>query len=115
MVVARCSGSVLKLEFVIDRRRGRRRGGVLERTRDQHVVATNGMKADGRVSRPCSNQRRGVSQGYGYADATVAGSRSAMEEGARGVLCGRRTWSPSVSTSLGVCVKQETSLVALLE
>jgi len=83
MVMARCSGSVLKLEFVIDRRSGRRRRGVLERTRDQHVVATNGMKADGRVSRPCSDQGRGFSQGY--ADATVAGSRSAMKEGARGV------------------------------
>ena len=86
----------MKLEFVIDRRSGRRRRGVLERTRDEHVEATNGMKADGRVSRPCLDQRRGFSQGY--ADATVAGGRSAMGEGARVA----RTRSPSVSTSLGV-------------
>ena len=72
----------MKVEFGIDRRSGGRRRGVLERTRDQHVEATNGMKADGRVSRPCSGQRRGFSQVY--SDATVAGGRSAMGEGARG-------------------------------
>lgn len=57
--MARCSNSVVKLEFVIDRRSGSRRRGVLERTRDQHVVVLpNCMKADCRVS-PVGRAQKG--------------------------------------------------------